>query len=41
MLRRDPHLAGLYQLRSDADPAYDPINLGMITLPELERIVDL
>ncbi|TKA51191.1 hypothetical protein B0A53_05655 [Rhodotorula sp. CCFEE 5036] len=31
---------GLYQLRSDADPAYDPINLGLITLPELERIVD-
>ncbi|GAA5988027.1 hypothetical protein JCM10908_002033 [Rhodotorula pacifica] len=31
---------GLYQLRSDADPAYDPINLGIITLPELERIID-
>ncbi|GAA5935525.1 uncharacterized protein JCM15063_001064 [Sporobolomyces koalae] len=31
---------GLYQLRSDADPAYDPVTLGIITEQTLERFVD-
>ncbi|GAA5828682.1 hypothetical protein JCM3766R1_003787 [Sporobolomyces carnicolor] len=31
---------GLYQLRSDADPAYDPVSLGIITEHTLARYVD-
>ncbi|GAA5871420.1 hypothetical protein JCM16303_000748 [Sporobolomyces ruberrimus] len=31
---------GLYQLRSDADPAYDPVSLGIITEHTLARFVD-
>ncbi|GAA6064511.1 hypothetical protein JCM10212_004872 [Sporobolomyces blumeae] len=31
---------GLYQLRSDADPAYDPVNLGIISEQTLARFVD-
>jgi len=34
-------LTGLYQLRSDADPAYDPVSLGIITEDTLARFVDL
>ncbi|BGP40977.1 hypothetical protein JCM10450v2_004982 [Rhodotorula kratochvilovae] len=30
---------GLYQLRSDADPAYDPVLLGIISAQEFEHIV--
>ncbi|GAA5824893.1 hypothetical protein JCM3770_005091, partial [Rhodotorula araucariae] len=30
---------GLYQLRSDADPAYDPVLLGLISAEEFEHIV--
>ncbi|GAA5965532.1 hypothetical protein JCM21900_004150 [Sporobolomyces salmonicolor] len=32
---------GLYQLRSDADPAYDPVNLGIISEEMLTRLVNL
>ncbi|GAA6025186.1 hypothetical protein JCM11491_001790 [Sporobolomyces phaffii] len=31
---------GLYQLRSDADPAYDPVSLGIITEQTLARFVE-
>ncbi|GAA5909222.1 uncharacterized protein JCM6883_005809 [Sporobolomyces salmoneus] len=31
---------GLYQLRSDADPAYDPVSLGIINEHTLARYVD-
>ncbi|GAA5905490.1 hypothetical protein JCM8208_004297 [Rhodotorula glutinis] len=31
---------GLYQLRSDADPAYDPVLLGILNAPEFERVVN-
>ncbi|GAA5876348.1 hypothetical protein JCM1840_003621 [Sporobolomyces johnsonii] len=32
---------GLYQLRSDADPAYDPVNLGIISEETLTQLVNL
>ncbi|GJN91304.1 hypothetical protein Rhopal_004323-T1 [Rhodotorula paludigena] len=31
---------GLYQLRSDADPAQDPVALGILTAEEFERTVE-
>ncbi|GAA6021821.1 hypothetical protein JCM10207_002074 [Rhodosporidiobolus poonsookiae] len=32
---------GLYQLRSDADPALDPVNLGLLSEADLDRLVGL
>ncbi|GAA5835930.1 hypothetical protein JCM11251_006605 [Rhodosporidiobolus azoricus] len=32
---------GLYQLRSDADAAFDPVNSGLLTAPEFDRLVDI
>ncbi|BGP00354.1 Zn(2)-C6 fungal-type transcription factor [Rhodotorula toruloides] len=31
---------GLYQLRSDADPAYDPVNVGILSARDFERVVE-